>query len=150
MTCSLLFVTPYDADTRLVDLATGRHGYGHVAIWGGHVGSRTPQFPDGEPVVFDAGIGYGVGFRALSIACPAPFRELKLDQHLGRWIWRRAVACAGSEYDYAGLIRGRKTTDRFTCSGLVACALPEHMRSALPKRVSPNDLARYFKVPAWR
>ncbi len=144
MSCTLIFVTPYDSDTRLVNLATGRHGYGHVAIWAGH------EDQAGEPVVFDAGIGYGVGFRPFSVACPSSTRSVKLDEHLGRWVWTRALRCAGLEYDYVGLVRGRRATHAFTCSGLVACALPPHMRNELPDRVSPNDLARYFGVPAWR
>jgi hypothetical protein len=144
MTCSLLFVPPYDADTRLVDLATGRHGYGHVAIWGGLSDA------DG-PVVFDAGIGYGVGFRSLTIATSGrSFFERRLDEHLGRWVWNRAVACAGCEYDYAGLVRSRRSMGRYTCSGLVASCMPEHIRADLPGRCSPNDLARYFDVPPWR
>lgn len=150
MTCTLLFVTPYDADTRLVDLATGRYGYGHVSIWGGHVAAPTAAFPDGEPMVFDAGIGYGVGFRPISVACPSTFRKLELDRHLGRWVWRRALACAGSMYDYVGLVRGRRAQTKYTCSGLVACSLPEHIRMELPARVSPNDIARYFGVPSAR
>lgn len=142
MPCSLLFVPPYDADTRLVDRLTGRHGYGHVAIWGG-------QTSEGEPVVFDAGIGYGVGFRPLSVACGKLFRELRLTDPLGEWIWSRALAHVGGGYDYAGLVRSRAQTTRFTCSGLVASCMPAHMRAELPGRCSPNDIARYFGVPAW-
>jgi hypothetical protein len=159
MRCSLLFVTPYDADTRLVNLTTGRHGYGHVSIWAGHVCSEagcssrvsgSAEGEPGEPMVFDSGIGYGVGFRPLSVATGgAPFRELKLDATLGRWIWHRATSCSGCEYDYAGLVRSRRPTKSYTCSGLVASCLPEHIRCELPGRVSPNDLARYFNVPRW-
>jgi hypothetical protein len=139
----LVFVSPYDADTRLVDRATGSYGYGHVAMWAGHVSN-------GEPMVFDAGIGYGVGFRPYSIACAAPTRSYELDEHLSRWVWRRALQYDGCTYDYKGLVLGRRPIDAFTCSGLVAACLPEHMRCELPGRVSPNDLARYFNVPPWR
>src|SRR5688500_16152808 len=101
MKCSLLFVTPYDADTRLVNLTTGRHGYGHVSIWGGHVCEGLSCIP-GEPMVFDSGIGYGVGFRPLSVATGgAPFHEFKIDGALDNWVWSRATACTGCEYDYA-------------------------------------------------
>jgi hypothetical protein len=141
---ALVFCPPYDADTKLVDLATGRHGYGHVAMWGGH-------FMDGVPLVLDSGIGYGVGFRPISIVCGGRLvRTTDLDVHLSAWIWRRALACIGSEYDYAGLMRKRRPCERYTCSGLVASCLPEHIRSELPGRVSPNDLARYFGVPSTR
>lgn len=144
MRCSLLFVTPYDVDTRLVNLATGRYGYGHVSIWAGHLSQD-------EPIVLDSGIGYGVGFRPLSIATGrAPFHEIQLDETLSSWIWRRALARIGCEYDYAGLVRSRRPTECYTCSGLVACCLPEHIREALPERVSPNDLAKHFGAPKWK
>lgn len=138
----LVFVTPYDADTRLVNRMTGSYGYGHVAIWAGHS-------EDGQPVVFDAGIGYGVGFRPFAVACPGPVRTCELDEHLSRWLWSRALQYNGCSYDYRGLLVKRRPTEAFTCSGLVAACLPEHMRCELPGRVSPNDLAYYFNVPPW-
>ena len=138
---TLVFAAPYDADTQLVNLATGRHGYGHVAMWAGHERG-------GQPLVLDSGIGYGVGFRPLSIAAGgAPIRTHELCPELSRWVWRRALVFIGCEYDYAGLVRARRSCERFTCSGLVAACLPEHLRMDLPGRVSPNDLARYFNVP---
>lgn len=139
-TLALVFVAPYDSDTRIVNLATGRYGYDHVALWGGHMKS-------GEPMLLDAGIGWGVGFRPQSLCAPGRSRSTELGRELSCWIWRRAMAEVGCAYDYVGLVRSRRPCGRYTCSGLVAACLPEHMRIELPGRVSPNDLARYFGVP---
>lgn len=143
---ALLFVTPFDADTSAVDLATGRHGFGHVALWPGIV-------EDGQPVVLDSSIGNGVGFRPLrSMTRDAPYYAMPLDEKLGEWIFSRAMRCLGSPYDYAGLIRRRVNEDAFTCSGLICCALPLQLEQLCrPKRrpVSPNDIARGLGVPRW-
>ena len=145
--CALLFVTPFDSDTRAVDLATGRYGYGHVAIWGGQM-TR-----DHEPIVLDAAIDVGVTMRRLrAMTRGAPFRHVALDEALGCFIFERAAALVGRPYDFVGLAKRRLRSDRFTCSGLVAACMPHHLRARLePKRrpIAPNDLAQLFGVPSW-
>ncbi len=140
---ALVFVAPYDGDTHIVNFMTGRYGYGHVALWAGHMQSH-------QPMLLDSGIGYGVGFRSANVATGgAQTRTVDLDVSLSRWVWRRALSFVGCEYDYVGLVRGRQC-EKFTCSGLVATCLPAHMRFELPPKVSPNDLARYFGAPTLR
>lgn len=143
---AILFVTPFDADTRGVNLGTGRHGFGHVALW--------PKLVEGgEPIVLDSSIGNGVGFRPMmEMTRGAPFSTLWLDDAMGDWIFRRALRCCGFPYDYAGLFRGRKSDVAFTCSGLVCCSLPIHLEQRCRPDygpVSPNDLARGLGVPKW-
>ena len=144
---AILFVTPFDADTSAVNLATGRHGFGHVALWAGTVENM-------QPIVLDSSIAEGgVRFRPLrEMTRDVPHVTLWLDDELGAWIFRRAMACIGAPYDYKGLFSGTVRPDAFTCSGLVCCALPVQLeRRCRPKRgpVSPNDLARGLGVPKW-
>lgn len=143
---AIVFVTPFDADTSAVNLATGRHGFGHVALWGGHV-------EHGQPIVLDSALGIGVSLRPLQECTHlAPHRALYLDDALGAWLFARALRCLGKPYDYGGLFRERARDDAFTCSGLVACALPVQLEvRCRPRRgpVSPNDLARGLGVPRW-
>lgn len=145
--CALLFVTPFDSDTRAVDLATGRYGYGHVALWGGQLAR------DHEPIVLDAAIDAGVTMRRLrAMTRGAPYRRAELDDDLGCFIFQRACAQIGRPYDFAGLARRRLRSDRFTCSGLIAACLPQHLRDRIEVRrrpIAPNDLARLFGVPSW-
>lgn len=144
---AIVFVTPFDLDTKAVDLATGRHGYGHVALWAGHMTK------DDEPIVLDSAIGLGVSFRTLSqMSRGVPCRKKMLSESLGQWVFNRAVQCVGCEYDYGGLMRRRVSEDSYTCSGLICCSLPEHIqRAARPagRPIAPNDLARHFGVPRW-
>lgn len=143
---AIIFVTPFDADTSAVNLATGRHGFGHIALWGGQT--------DGDrPIVLDSSIGQGVGFRPLhAMTRGVPYVPLYLEDDMGAWIFRRAMRCIGSPYDYGGLWRGRVRGDAFTCSGLVACALPVQIQAQCrpqTRPVSPNDIARGLGVPKW-
>lgn len=148
---ALLFVTPFDADTWAVDRATGSHGFGHVAIWAGIV-------ERGQPIVLDASLTTGdVGFRPLlAMTRGVGYHKHDLDDALGNWIFARALRCVGKPYDTAGLFRGRRNDEAFTCSGLVCCALPVQLEQrcrdlAANNRgpVSPNDLARGLGVPKW-
>lgn len=148
---AILFVTPFDLDTRGVDFATGRHGFGHVALWSGIVERA-------QPIVLDASMTTGdVRFRPLSaMTRGAPYYRHELDPVMGAWIFKRALRCVGKPYDTAGLFRGRRNDAAFTCSGLVCCALPlqlEQRARAVADRmrrpVSPNALAIAFGVPAW-
>lgn len=147
----LIFCTPFDLDTKAVDLATGRWGYGHVALWAGQM--TKPPEGQAEPLVLDSGIGVGVSFRTLTaMAKGAPVRKHLLCAPLGEWIFLRALEHVGKPYDYTGLLASRPSEDAYTCSGLICCAMPEHMsKEARPRGrpVSPNDLARYFGVPKW-
>lgn len=150
---AILFVTPFDADTKAVDLATGRHGFGHVALW-------NSTFERTRPMVLDSSIAEGVKFRPLeAMTRGAPYYRLDLDDALGAWIFARAVRCIGKPYDYRGLFLGRRTDAAFTCSGLVCCALPVQLEQRCrrlaaerpgPSTVSPNDLARASGVPPWK
>lgn len=144
---AILFVTPFDADTWLVNRATGRHGFGHVALWGG-------QIERAQPIVLDASTTLKrVDFRPLpEMTRGAPYYMFPLDLELGRWIFTRALRCVGKPYDHRGLFLGRRTDAAFTCSGLVCCALPAQLeRQCRPPSgpVSPNDLARGLGVPRW-
>lgn len=144
---ALLFVTPFDADTWAVNAATGSHGFGHVAVWGG-------QFNGDIPIVLDSSTTVGgVSLRPLpAMTRGAPYFPLYLDDELGGWIFRRAMKCIGAPYDYGGLFRGRPRDDAFTCSGLVACSLPvqlQHRCRPVRGPVSPNDIARTLGVPRW-
>lgn len=144
---AILFVVPFDADTAAVNLASGRHGFGHVALWSGIVERR-------QPMVLDASLTTGrVSFRPLaSMTRGAPYATLELGDELGQWVFERALRCVGKPYDTGGLLRGRRNDDAFTCSGLVCCALPLPLeqRCRPPEGpVSPNDLARGLGVPKW-
>lgn len=148
---ALLFVTPFDADTWMVDRTTGAHGFGHVAIYSGIIERQ-------QPMVLDASLTTGdVGFRPLAaMTRGAPYYKHELDDALGAWVFERALRCVGKPYDRAGLVRARRNDDAFTCSGLVCCALPVQLEQrcrelAARNRgpVSPNDLARAFGVPKW-
>lgn len=143
---AIIFVTPFDADTRQVNARTGRYGFGHVAIWGGDVS-------DNDPIVIDSSIGAGVTMRRLrDCTRGAPTSTLFLDAELGKWVYCRAMGCIGAPYDYGGLILSRSRDDAFTCSGLVACALPLQLAvRCRPRRgpTSPNDVARGLGVPPW-
>jgi len=144
---AILFVTPFDADTSGVNIGTGRHGFGHVALWSGIV-------ERGKPIVLDSSMTLGgVAFRPLDeMTREKPYSALWLDDRLGDWMFRRTMRCLGAPYDFGGLFRGRKRSDTFTCSGLICCALPIQLEQRCrPKRgpVSPNDLARGLGVPKW-
>jgi hypothetical protein len=144
---AILFVTPFDADTWAVDRWTGRHGFGHVALWSGIV-------EGGQPIVLDSSLTeQGVTFRPLlDMTRGVPYATLELDDKLGQWMLARAIRCVGQPYDYGGLLRGRVNDDAFTCSGLLCCALPVQLeRRCRPAKgpVSPNDLARGLGVPKW-
>lgn len=145
---AIVFVTPFDADTSLVNRLTGRHGYGHVALWSGIYD------PHGQPLVLDASIALEqVAFRPLdAMALGAPYELFALDDMLGEWMFNRAVRCVGRPYDYHGLVRSRVTDAAFTCSGLICCALPVQLERRCRPRgrpVSPNDLARGLGVRRW-
>lgn len=145
---AILFVTPNDADTRAVDMATGRHGFGHVALWSG-------IFDGGVPIVLDASMAEKrVGFRPLAaMTLGVPYFPLWIDSGLGSQMFHRAMQCIGAPYDYAGLFRRRLRDDAFTCSALIACALPIHIarRCTHPswRPIAPNDIARGLGVPRW-
>lgn len=149
---AILFVTPFDADTGAVNVATGRHGFGHVAIWGGDMQGN-------EPVVIDASMTEGcVATRPLrSMTRGKPFATLKLDDELGKFVYRRALDCIGAPYNYRGLFSTDVRSDAFTCSGLVCCALPLHIaercrdvaRRMTVKPVSPNAIAIALGVKKW-
>lgn len=148
---ALLFVRPFDADTWMVDRATGSHGFGHVAIWAGIV-------ERGQPLVLDASMTTGdVGFRPLrSMTRGAAYHKHDLDAELGAWIFARALRCVGKPYDFMGLVRGRRSDEGYTCSGLVCCALPLQLEqrcrqiAAMQRRpVSPNAIAIACGVPRW-
>lgn len=149
---AILFVTPFDLDTRAVNFGTGGHGYGHVALWSGIVERA-------RPIILDASLTTGeVGFRPLAaMTRGAAYHRYDLDDLMGDWIFERALRCVGKPYDTAGLFRGRRSDAAFTCSGLVCCALPlqlEQRARAIADRmrrpVSPNALAIALGVPAWR
>lgn len=144
---AILFVTPFDVDMVAVNVATGSHGFGHVALWGGHVVGT-------DPIVLDAALGVGVGFRRMSeMTRGVPYVSLYLDDGLGSYVFARAMSKLGCPYDYGGLIRPRYNPGAFTCSGLVCSSLPPQMREAcrVPGRpISPNDIARGLGVPPWR
>lgn len=144
---AILYVTPFDADTSAVNVATGRHGFGHVALWAGDL--------DGDhPIVLDSSIGNGVGFRRLDhMTRGVPFVAQYLDDRLGAHVFAKAMRCIGAPYHYRGLFSAEVRSDAFTCSGLICCALPVQLeQQCRPRRgpVSPNDLARGLGVPKWR
>lgn len=152
MSHAILFVTPFDADTKAVDVATGSHGYGHVALWGGDTHGHAP-------VVLDASMTEGrVAMRPLQqMTRGKPFFALHVDDALGTLLYRRAIECIGAPYNYRGLFSTEVRTDAFTCSGLVCCALPLHLaercrevaRSLRFKAVSPNAIAMALGVSRW-
>ena len=145
---AILFVRPFDADTKAVDLGTGRHGFGHVALWAGDIHND-------QPIVLDSSIGNGVGFRPLrEMTRGVPYVALYLDDALGRRIFDRALGCIGAPYHYGGLFSSTPSVDAYTCSGLVACALPHHLAVRCREiagrfPVSPNAIAKGLRVPKW-
>lgn len=144
---AILFVTPFDDDTAVVNRVTGRWGYGHVALWSGII-------ERGHPMVLDASTVLGkVSFRPLThMTRGAPYATLPLGPELGQWMLRRAVRCIGAKYDTGGLFLSRKRDDAYTCSGLICCALPMQIAARCQPSVgpvSPNDIARALGVPRW-
>jgi hypothetical protein len=149
---AILFVTPTDADTRAVNVATGSHGFGHVALWGGDIAG-------GQPIVLDSSMTRKcVSFRPMrEMTEGKPYEALYLDDALGGMIFRRALRCIAAPYHFRGLFSSEIRDDAFTCSGLVACALPAHLgercrqvAATLPfKAVSPNAIAIALGVPKW-
>ena len=141
---AIIFCRPFDADTMAVDLATGRHGFGHVATWHGHTSG-------GDPVVIDSSFGRGVGFRPLpEVTRGFGCRAVWLDDPVGEYVLAKALAHVGKPYDYRGLVRHGRDAQAHTCSGLVYHCLPPFMQRRCRFRgpVSPNDLARAFEVPS--
>ena len=144
---ALLFVTPFDPDTKWVDRLTGSYGYGHVALWNG-------TYTGDVPIVLDSSVKMGgVFLRPLSeMTGGVPYRSLRLDNALGRWVYSRAMRCLGANYDYGGLVSRASRDGLYTCSGLVASCLPRHISDRCRHRwrpISPNDLARGLNVPRW-
>lgn len=145
---AILFVRPFDADTTAVSMVCGRWGFGHVALWAGDVVGD-------QPIVLDSSIGNGVGFRPLrEMTRGVPYVSLWLDDALGARIFARALRCIGAPYHYRGLFSSEPSPGAYTCSGLVACALPHHLsdrcrRLAGTFPVSPNAIAKGLGVPKW-
>ena len=129
---AILFVTPFCLDTRAVNLATGRHGFGHIALYSGIRNGTTPMVLDSSVPDETRGWPGGVSFRPL------------LDMTRGK------------PYDTGGLFRGRRNDEAFTCSGLICCILPAQLEQrcrelavAESRPVSPNTIARVMGVPKW-
>lgn len=146
---AILFVRPFDADTKAVNLGTGGHGFGHVALWGGDVQGD-------QPIVLDASMTERcVAFRPLhQMTRGVPYVALYLDDRLGERIFARALECIDAPYNFGGLFRHAPRDDAFTCSGLVCRALPAHLAERCRAQaglfpVSPNAIARAMKVPKW-
>lgn len=141
---AIIFCRPYDADTMAVDLATGRHGFGHVATWHGHTTLD-------DLIVIDASFGAGVSFRQLSrVTCGFGYHAVRLEDPIGEYVLSRMLEHVGKPYDYGGLIRHGDGSRAHTCSGLVYRCLPPFMQRRCRFRgpVSPNDLARALEVPS--
>lgn len=146
---AILFVRPFDADTRAVSFVCGAWGFGHVALWAGDTDGT-------QPLVLDSSIGNGVGFRPLrEMTRGVPYVTRWLDDDFGARLFARALRCIGAPYHYRGLFSAEPSADAFTCSGLIACALPHHLADRCRKiagrmPVSPNAVARGLGVPKWR
>jgi hypothetical protein len=142
---AIVFVRPFDADTKAVDLATGRWGFGHVALFG----CELDEFR--QPLVVDAAIAYGVVRRRLvDMARGAGYTFFLLPKGVGLAAYTLAAERLGQPYHYGGLFgRAPGQDDRATCSGLVYDCLPPGIRAGIKFRrhPSPNDLARSLGVP---
>lgn len=141
----ILLFAPCDLDTHAVNYASGRAGYGHVAIANG----ESDHF--GRALAIDASLGRGIFRRPLESISAANGRsweiitigQLDLDE-----AYAEAARRIGSGYNYSGLI-GRASSKRWTCSQLIYECLPERLRERVrpcgPWPISPNCIARCLR-----
>lgn len=144
---AIVLVRPFDADTRAVDLATGRWGFGHVALYGCELDAHA------HPLVIDSCIARGVVRRRLdAMARGALYYFVPLPREAGRAAYERAIARLGRPYHYGGLFLRKPRPDMHTCSSLILECLPADMAARIKFRrhVSPNDIARSLGVPCQR
>jgi hypothetical protein len=139
----IVCIAPFDRDTRAVDWATGRLGYGHVALAGG----ETDDF--GRTLVVDSSTVTGGVYRRplLDVVRRSRFRVLELEDCAG--CYGRALEHLGEPYDFRALVGFRPRAGYWTCSGLVHACLPGQLRVRVkPWRagwsVAPNDIVRAF------
>lgn len=140
----ILLVRPYDLDTRAIDLATGRQGYGHAGIFNG-------ECVAGHQVGIDASFDeQRIGRRYLhEMTKGAPWDLIRLADATLAHLYRAAEKRIGQGYNNLGLL-GRHSPDRATCSQLIYECLPEWVRVRIPTWrpgwCSPNCLAKWGQL----
>jgi hypothetical protein len=137
----IVFVTPFDADTRMVDRITGKLGFGHVALACGEIDRH------GRPIVIDSSIAAGGVFRRplKLVLRGAEFSVVEIDGI--EEAYAHAATRIGEPYHFGSLLGRAPREGCSTCSHLVwTCLSPELREKVTPWRagwcVSPNDLFR--------
>lgn len=131
-----------DGEEVLIDLATGKHGFSHVAIDGCEASKS------GQPLIIDCKPGLGVARRPESDYGQRRRVRVWLPLIEGREFYGCARGRVGQPYDLIGLVLPNGgPADGYVCSQLVYECLPERLRERIPawpssRPVSPNDLAR--------
>lgn len=138
----LLFI-PYDLDTHAVNLASGRAGYGHVAIANGESDAL------GRALAIDSSLGRGVFRRPIEMISGGRAWHIVTIGHLDLdAAYAEATRRIGGAYNYMGLA-GRSSDKKWTCSQLVYECLPDHLRACVracgPWPLSPNCIARCLR-----
>lgn len=136
----LILVTPYDADTRAINLVTGRHGFGHAAL----ACSEYDAFD--RPLAIDASFATGKIQRRIvrRVTRGRPWILLPIPNIED--VYARALERVGQPYNNWGLLGRQRPGKAATCSQLVYECLnePDLVPCWRKGWCSPNDLYRAF------
>jgi hypothetical protein len=166
----LLIFVPRSLESYLIDEATGRYGYSHVAVDCGEVDQAT-----GKPVITESTTGVGVHRSFLDKYGSRPFVRVPLSQAgVERDSFRDCVQeQLGEPYDTLDALTWGDVRDpaKQICTGLAGDCLPENLRRDIAREgqagrlgrrsvsvhrrlgrkrgvfISPNAFAEYFGAP---
>ena len=131
-------------ESKLIDAATGGHGFSHVALDGCEADDQ------GRPLLIDCRPGLGVARVPLDDYGNRGRVRVWLPRCEGRELYGCARGRVGQPYDALGLIVPKTgPVGGLVCSQLVYECLPAKLRQRVPpwpksRPVAPNDLAQAF------
>jgi hypothetical protein len=140
---SIVLVEP-DAVSRIIDAATGGHGFSHVVVDGCEVDG------EGRPLLIDCQPGLGVARVPESTYAGRGRVRVWMPLCEGRELYGCVRALVGQPYDLLGLVMPKQgLAGGLICSQLVYECLPRRLQALVPpwprdRPVAPNDLARAF------
>ncbi len=139
---SIVLFEPEGPQSRIIDAATGGHGFSHVAIDGCEADEL------GRPLVIDCRPGTGVVRLPLANYDGRARVRVWLPLCEGRELYGCVKGRLGLPYDALGLVVPKSgPVGGFICSQLVYECLPASLRARVPawpsgRPVAPNDIAR--------
>ncbi|MCH9686032.1 MAG: hypothetical protein K0V04_31645 [Deltaproteobacteria bacterium] len=139
---SVVFFEPDGLEARIIDAATGGHGFSHVAVDGCEADE------DGRPLYIDCRPGLGVARLPAADYGDRPRVRVWLPRCEGRELYGCIRGRLGQPYDALGLVVPKSgPVGGMICSQLVYECLPASLRAAVPawpkgRPVAPNDIAR--------